>query len=339
MEKIKNKEISNINIFDELKTEVGKNLDKKELNKKKLSILKDAIINKSDNFILKNIDFFEKNKLFQEKQLKKGEILFDEGRVDTNLYIIKSGRLSVQKYTDTKKTNSKELAILQTGDFFGEGNFKNDLAKKTKIVALENSNVLSIEGQKDLKNFIRENPEIGTELLFHIIDKTNNRLNETNAQIAINYEIDTTIRELKEINQNSLINLIDKIKSLINADYVVFIEKHNIVKNYFTIKYDSRIIGKFLNIGIESENGIFNLANLYKTANIDEKDEITINKINIGGDDLGFLIIGREFRTFSNNEKIISKSIANSLSGIIKQINLNKEEKEIENLKKAKMEY
>lgn len=339
MEKIKNKEISNINIFDELKTEVGKNLDKKELNKKKLSILKDAIINKSDNFILKNIDFFEKNKLFQEKQLKKWEILFDEWRVDTNLYIIKSGRLSVQKYTDTKKTNSKELAILQTWDFFGEWNFKNDLAKKTKIVALENSNVLSIEWQKDLKNFIRENPEIWTELLFHIIDKTNNRLNETNAQIAINYEIDTTIRELKEINQNSLINLIDKIKSLINADYVVFIEKHNIVKNYFTIKYDSRIIWKFLNIWIESENGIFNLANLYKTANIDEKDEITINKINIWWDDLWFLIIWREFRTFSNNEKIISKSIANSLSWIIKQINLNKEEKEIENLKKAKMEY
>jgi len=78
MEKIKDKEISNINIFDELKTEIDTNLDKKELNKKKLSILKDAIINKSDNFILKNINLFEKNHLFQEKKLKRGEILFDE---------------------------------------------------------------------------------------------------------------------------------------------------------------------------------------------------------------------------------------------------------------------
>jgi hypothetical protein len=41
----------------------------------------------------------------------------------------------------------------------------------------------------------------------------------------------------------------------------------------------------------------------------------------------------------SNNEKIISKSIANSMSWVIKQIFLNKDEKEILNLKNSKLEY
>ena len=339
MEKIKtNENINEINVFDELKNDIAPNIDKKELNKKKLSILKSAILQHDDNFILANIENYEKSDFFSKKVLEKWEKLFDEWDFDTNLYIIKSGRLSVQKYTSLDKKNSKELAILQTWDFFGEWNLKKNDEKRTSITAIEKTELLLIEGQNDLKKYIKENPEIWTELLFHIIDKTNNRLNETNSQIAINYEIDNTIRELKEINQNTIITIIDKVQNLINADYAIYIEKHAVVKNYFIIKYDSRIAWKFLNIWIEWDP-VLNLEELYKLANIDEKDSVSVNKISIGWDDLWFLIIWRETRSFSNNEKIISKSIANSMSWVIKQIFLNKDEKEILNLKNSKLEY
>lgn len=339
MEKIKtNENINEINVFDDLKNEIAPNIDKKSLNKKKLSTLKNAILKHDDNFILANIESYEKSPLFSKKNLKKWEKLFDEWDLDTNLYIIKSGRLSVQKYTSLEKKNTKELAILQTWDFFWEWSLKKNEEKKTSITAIDKTELLLIEWQNDLKNYIKENPESWTELLFHIIDKTNNRLNETNAQIAINYEIDNTIRELKTIDQNTIIPIIDKIQTLINADYAIYIEKHSVVKNYFYIKYDSRIPWKFLNIWIEWDP-ILNLEELYKLANINEKDSITVNRISIGWDDLWFLLIWREFRSFSNNEKIIAKSIANSLAWVIKQIFLNKDEKEILSLKNAKMEY
>lgn len=339
MEKIKtNENINEINVFDELKNDIAPNIDKKELNKKKLSVLKSAILQHDDNFILANIENYEKSDFFSKKVLEKWEKLFDEWDFDTNLYIIKSGRLSVQKYTSLDKKNSKELAILQTWDFFWEWNLKKNDEKRTSITAIDKTELLLIEGQNDLKKYIKENPEIWTELLFHIIDKTNNRLNETNSQIAINYEIDNTIRELKEINQNTIITIIDKVQNLINADYAIYIEKHAVVKNYFIIKYDSRIAWKFLNIWIEWDP-VLNLEELYKLANIDEKDSVSVNKISIGWDDLWFLIIWRETRSFSNNEKIISKSIANSMSWVIKQIFLNKDEKEILNLKNSKLEY
>lgn len=339
MENIKiNEHINEINIFDELKNEINPNIDKKELNKKKLSILKEAVLRHDDNFILANIENYEKSPLFSKKTLQKWEKLFDEWDLDSNLYIIKSGRLSVQKYTSIDKKNTKELAILQTWDFFWEWTLKNNEPKKTSITAIDKTELLLVEWQSDLKKYIKENPESWTELLFHIIDKTNNRLNETNSQISINYEIDNTIRELKIIDQNIIIPIIDKIKNLINADYAIYIEKHSVVKNYFYIKYDSRISWKFLNIWIEWDP-ILNLEALYKLTNIDEKDSISINKISIGWDDLWFLLIWREFRSFSNNEKIISKSIANSMAWVVKQILLNKEEKEILSLKESKLEY
>lgn len=340
MEKIKtNENINEINIFDELKNDIAPNIDKKELNKKKLSTLKSAILKHDDNFILANIDAYEKSPFFNKKSLKKWEKLFDEWDLDSNLYIIKSWRLSVQKYTSLEKKTTKELAILQTGDFFWEWSLKKNEEKKTSITAIDKTELLAIDGQNSLKNYIKENPESWTELLFHIIDKTNNRLNETNSQISINYEIDNTIRELKNIDQNTIIPIIDKIQTLINADYAIYIEKHSVVKNYFYIKYDSRISWKFINIWIETNNSVLDLKELYKLANIDEKDSISINKISIGWDDLWFLLIWREFRSLSNNEKIIAKSIANSLAWVIKQIFLNKDEKEMLSLKNAKMEY
>jgi|GEM_PF-1292931 len=35
-----------------------------------------------------HIEFFEKNKHFKEISLDEGQILFDEGSVDNNIYII-----------------------------------------------------------------------------------------------------------------------------------------------------------------------------------------------------------------------------------------------------------
>nr|MDQ1433158.1 hypothetical protein [Patescibacteria group bacterium] len=61
MEKIKtNENINEINVFDELKNDIASNIDKKELNKKKLSTLKSVILKHDDNFILANIENYEK---------------------------------------------------------------------------------------------------------------------------------------------------------------------------------------------------------------------------------------------------------------------------------------
>jgi hypothetical protein len=72
MEKIKtNENINEINIFDDLKNEIAPNIDKKSLNKKKLSTLKNAILKHDDNFILANIESYEKSHLFSKKNLEK----------------------------------------------------------------------------------------------------------------------------------------------------------------------------------------------------------------------------------------------------------------------------
>lgn len=339
MEKIDKKK-SNLNKFEDLKNDLNKTVDKKELSKNKLSILKDAIINNNENLIIQNIEKYEKSEFFHKKTLKKWELLFDEWDIDKNLYIIKSGRLSVQKYTNKEKTKIKDLAVLLSWDFFWEWSLKNDnLAKQTRILAQAKTELIAINWKEWLKWYIKENPEAGTELLIHIIDKTNNRLNEVNSQISINYEIETSIRELKEINLWWLIYLLEKVNSLLNSDYIIYIEKHPVVENYFSLKYDSRISQKILNTWFEAEKWLIDLDLLYNIANISQEDEITINKVNLWEEILWYIIIWKKKRIWNESEKITCKSIANSLSWVIKQIFINRDEKEILSLKNAKMEY
>ncbi|MEK7736101.1 MAG: cyclic nucleotide-binding domain-containing protein, partial [Nitrospirota bacterium] len=57
-------------------------------------------------------------KVIKEVSLKKGEFLFKEGEDTKGIYMIRSGKIEINKVTPDgwKQT----LAVLSTGNFFGE---------------------------------------------------------------------------------------------------------------------------------------------------------------------------------------------------------------------------
>jgi len=61
-----------------------------------------------------SINSFEKCKYFKKVSLNEGQILFDEGAYDNNIYIIKSGKISIEKYTTIQKQDTKQLALLDS---------------------------------------------------------------------------------------------------------------------------------------------------------------------------------------------------------------------------------
>jgi hypothetical protein len=45
---------------------------------------------------------------------------------------------------------------------------------------------------------------------------------------------------MKEITPRNIFHLIDRIKSIVDVDYILYFEKHQIMENFITLKYDSR---------------------------------------------------------------------------------------------------
>ncbi|MGE4443991.1 MAG: cyclic nucleotide-binding domain-containing protein [Candidatus Altimarinota bacterium] len=290
------------------------------------------------NSLLHYCDIFEKSPLFEKKVIQKGSLLFDEGSQDNNLYIIKKGLLSVEKYTSQDKVETKQLAVLKSGDFLGEASLSKNSGKKEALIkALETSEILQIDGANDVKKFIEENPSVGYDFLKHIILETNERLLEANKLITSHYEIEKAINSMKEITPRNIFGLIDRIRSIVDVDYILYFEKHQIMENFLTLKYDSRQPNKMQDKIFERSGYFLNLDELFEECNINGEDKIVINKISIGNEIFGYLIFGREKRAFNGSDKKTFSSLSNSLAGVIKKLFTDKENRNkiyVEEMKK-----
>ncbi len=310
-----------------------KNIKNIEFNSPILSNIKKQtsnidINNFSNEWLTKYLDFFEKSDFFEKKELQKWSLLFKEWGIDNNLYIVKKWLLSIEKsLANTKET--KQLATLKTWDFFGEWSIDaSDLKKEVMVKALEDSTLLFIDWKNWLQKFIEKNPITWYSLLKHIIITTNQRLLESNKIITNNYEIEKYINSLKVINLKNVFWLIDKIKDILNVEYILYFEKHQVMESFLTLRYDSREANKMQEKVFERAWYFLNLDELFLECNVDQKDKIIVNKLSIWNEIFWYLILVRKNNLFNESDKKSFSSIANSLSWVIKKLFVDKEQRD-----------
>lgn len=281
---------------------------------------------KRNNPLLKNINTFEKSPFFEKQILKKWEYLMQEWDIDNNLYIVKNWVLAINK--NVWEWDIKQLAIIKTWEFVWEWWFDNsNTPKDVDVIALSKTELLKIDLKEWFKKFIEELPNIWFEILKYIIVETNKRLLEVNRLFTSSSEMEQTINSIKNIDLKTIFWLIDKIKNIIDSDYILYFEKHSILKNILTLRYDSRTPNKMLDIIFERAWYFLDLDELYKKANIWKNDQIIISKISIWDEVYWFLILWREKRIFSWWDKRIISWISNSLAWIVKKFLQDKEDK------------
>ncbi|MGE3063283.1 MAG: Crp/Fnr family transcriptional regulator [bacterium] len=109
-----------------------------------------------------------------EKTLKNQEVLFREGDVGDEMYLIKSGKIKIVKKVGEEK---KVLAVLTEGDFFGEMAIIDGSSRSATAVS---------EGETQLITFDKSafRKKIGEEpLIEYIVTELTKRLRRTDEQI------------------------------------------------------------------------------------------------------------------------------------------------------------
>jgi len=274
-----------------------------------------------------NIDFLQSSGLFETVSLKKGDVIFDEWEIDNNLYIVVSWKVDVVKYTTSERSSIKKLATLVKMDFFWEAGLSTqDEPKKVKLLASSDSELLKIHASEWMEKFIEKYPSEWLWLLKHIIYITNKRLNRNNRQIAADYELNLEINNILKVTLRSIFHIIDRIKAIIECDYIVFFEHNMAIEDYYTLKYDTRSSLGFKDISLEIKDPE-NPHILKDIEGIDFSPFNTIVKLSIGERKLGFLVVWRKNNIFNENEKNMLVSMGNSLSWIIKQKETLEEER------------
>lgn len=264
-------------------------------------------------FDIKNILW---NKYFKSKSLKTWEILFDEWEIDKNIYVVEKGKVKVEKYFSSEKKEKKLLAVLWKNSIFWEGSIFNNHPKEVVISAIWETKLYFIKS-KDFRNFVKENTEVAVDFLSQIINLSNKRLLEANFLLTSNYKISKMISEEIEFSNKNLFDIIDEFCSIIKAKYIIYVEINQVLENYATVSYDSRIQWKLLDKVVELKNSKIDLENL-KEFEVWEKNMVL--ELKNGNKIIWFFIIWEDEKVeFSESQKKSINSIWVLLAGFIKQ--------------------
>lgn len=270
-----------------------------------------------------DLEYLKKSDFFEHTFMEKWDVIFDTGKIDNNLYIIVSWKVSVEKYTTSEKKETKSLAILEKGWLFWEASVTSFLPKDVQILVLEDSSLLKINAKTGIRNFITKEPIKWLELLKYIIALTNKRLLSANEQIIANYEMNKTILEIDKIDNDSIFRLIDKFRYIIWCDYILYYKSNPFLPNYTTLSYDTRKSLSGSVDPIELDNWDLKVIDINLTLWISN----IISKLNIGKRVLWYLVCWKNTNKFNESDIENINSIITWLSWIINQKSFLDEER------------
>jgi len=264
------------------------------------------------------IKFFENTWLFDNITLKKWEVLFDEWDTDNNLYIIKKWSLSIEKYLTNDKIKTKQLATLKKEDFLWEWSLKHIIPKQVKVSAIENTQLIKIDAKKWLAEFIEKFPKQWLNLLTHIITVSNKRLLDSNFLLTTSYEISKSISEIETFDNKSIIKLLDKFNKIIKTEYILFVERNPVMKNFVSVKYDTRNSWKMQNNLVNLWDNKLDIKDL-KLDWIELQKHNYIQELKNWNEILWYLIFWEKDKGFSTTEIKVINSISILIAWVVKQ--------------------
>lgn len=138
-------------------------------------------------------------RLIQQREYRRGEIIYLEDEPDEFIYIIESGL--VKLFTTGKDGGEYILRLLKSGDFFGELILFRDAKHGSSAEAVTDCNICMLR-KEELENLIRTD----TELSFNLLASITDRLNETEQKLislALEDAWEKTMRLLLDLARES----------------------------------------------------------------------------------------------------------------------------------------
>lgn len=136
--------------------------------------------------------------IVEEKSFVDGGTVFKEGEEGDAMYAILSGAVKIVKMIDPQKGLTKDLAILTTGDFFGEMSLIDKSPRSASVVSLGSANLVRVSRQA-FQDLLQKSSITAANLLFGIIQTVSGRLRQTNAELVTLYETGKTIGEAQQL--------------------------------------------------------------------------------------------------------------------------------------------
>lgn len=127
-----------------------------------------------------------------ERHLQRGDLLFSEGDSPTSLYVVESGRVAIANRNFLGRESV--VALMETGDLFGEMGLFDDKGRSAEARALEPSVVTEVP-YKPVRTLYDTDPS----LLWRVVEVLTNRLRNMDQALADSVFLDVTGRTAKRL--------------------------------------------------------------------------------------------------------------------------------------------
>ena len=114
-----------------------------------------------------------------ERSFRKGEIVIEEGTPGDSLYMIKKGKVAVEKKAGEEPVL---IAELSAGECFGEVSLIDDYPHTATVRALEDSEFITI-GRLDLNVLLQWNPLLASKMWYAFAAELSERIRNTDEKL------------------------------------------------------------------------------------------------------------------------------------------------------------
>ena len=111
-----------------------------------------------------------------QRQVTQGTVLFREGDIGRECFVIQSGTVSIQK-------NNTQLAVLRPADYFGEMSFFDMPRRSADAVALEDATFLIID-RNNLLQLMKQDSDLAAKLMWQLLQKLSRLVRSSNDRIV-----------------------------------------------------------------------------------------------------------------------------------------------------------
>ncbi|MEC9489838.1 MAG: Crp/Fnr family transcriptional regulator [Halanaerobiales bacterium] len=139
------------------------------------------------------------NSLVKQREFKNGELIYLEGEVGENIYIIESGL--VKLYRSSEDGNKYILRLLKEGDFFGELVLFKEEQLSSSAEAVGDCTICMLP-KNELEKLIKSSSELSYKLLSAITSRLNKTENKLQS-LALEDAKEKTMRLLLELAKES----------------------------------------------------------------------------------------------------------------------------------------
>jgi len=151
----------------------------------------------------------------EDKTFESGEVIIKEGEKSGSLFFIVHGFVSIEKAVKKQEKNTKVVARLEAGEFFGEMSFLENQPHSANVISRDKTRVYTLP-RKSLDNLIKKDPKTALENSITLFAGVSGRLRRTTRELVTVFEISRLIGH-PFVVQDLMEKIVDQILSAMDG--------------------------------------------------------------------------------------------------------------------------